>query len=85
MCNLVCMLEEPSAKEMLKAVLPKILPANVIVRYIVFEGKQDMEKRLESRVRGWNMPDSFFLIMRDQDSGDCIKIKKKIDVKSYQQ
>ena len=40
MTYLVCMLEEPSAEEMLKAVLPKILPKTVYVRYMVFEGKQ---------------------------------------------
>jgi hypothetical protein len=81
MLNFVCMLEEPSAKEMLKAVLPKILPENVVVRYMVFEGKQDLEKRLEARLRGWLIPDSCFLVLRDQDSGDCIKIKKNLFAK----
>lgn len=81
MLNLVCLLEEPSAKEMLKAVLPKILPESVAIRYMVFEGKQDLEKRLEARLRGWQTPDSCFLILRDQDSGDCIKIKKNLLVK----
>jgi len=47
MMMLVFFLEEPSAEEMLKDVLPKILPKHVIPRYVVFEGKQDLEKQLE--------------------------------------
>ena len=46
MSNLVCLLEEPSAEEMLKGVLPRFLPDNIQVKYIVFEGKQDLEKQL---------------------------------------
>lgn len=81
MRNLVCLLEEPSAEEMLKGVLPRILPEDVYCQYMVFEGKQDLEKRLEKRLRGWRMPDTIFLIMRDQDSGDCREIKKGLQEK----
>ncbi len=78
---LVCLLEEPSAKEMLKGVLPRVLPDDVYVQYIVFEGKQDLEKQLQRRLRLWKQPDSFFLVMRDQDSGDCMIIKENLLVK----
>ncbi len=81
MKNMVCLLEELSAKEMLKAVLPKILPTDIQVRYMVFEGKQDLEKRVEQRLRAWQMPNTWFLIMRDQDNGDCISIKKELALK----
>lgn len=33
------LLEEPSANEMLKGILPRILPENIHVRYVVFDGK----------------------------------------------
>ena len=46
MNQLVFFLEEPSAREMLKNFLPQILPNNVTVRYVVFEGKQDLERQL---------------------------------------
>jgi len=75
---LICLLEEPSAREMLKGILPRILPENVYVQYVVFEGKQDLEKQIERRMRHWRKPDSVFLIMRDQDSGDCMVIKKNL-------
>jgi hypothetical protein len=78
MMMLVFFLEEPSAEEMLKGVLPKILPKHVVPRYIVFEGKQDLEKQLERRLKHWKTPNTRFLVMRDQDSGDCRVIKQKL-------
>ena len=68
--ELVFFLEEPSAKAMLQGVIPRLLP-DIEVRYIVFEGKQDLEKRLPIRLRAWQNPESRFLVLRDQDSGDC--------------
>ena len=76
--TLVCLLEEPSAEQMFKAILPKILSEEVCVRYLVFEGKQDLEKQIEKRIKFWQAPDSFFLVMRDQDSGDCVVIKQNL-------
>ena len=35
--NLVFLLEEPSAREMLKGLLPRVLPHPVQIRYIVFD------------------------------------------------
>lgn len=78
MRTLVFLLEEPSAEEMLKGVLPRILPDDIFVRYLVFEGKQDLEKKLERRIRGWMAPQSFFVVMRDQDSADCFSIKRNL-------
>ncbi len=78
---LVCLLEEPSAKEMLKAILKRILPEEISVKYIVFEGKQDLEKNLKLRLKRWLIPNSLFLVMRDQDSGDCVIIKNNLKQK----
>jgi len=78
MKTIVFFLEEPSAREMLAGVLPRILPEHMQVRYIVFQGKQDLEKNLQKKLRGWLMPDSIFVVMRDQDSGDCRAIKARL-------
>ncbi|TGD72175.1 DUF4276 family protein [Mangrovimicrobium sediminis] len=75
MAQLVFFLEEPSAREMLQGVLPKFLPEDFTTQFVVFEGKQDLEKRLPIRLRAWQHPDSLFVVMRDQDSGDCGTIK----------
>jgi len=81
MKNLVCFLEEPSTKEMLYGVLPRLLPGyGSTWRYIpiVFEGKQDLEGQLVRKLRGWRMPDSVFLIMRDQDSANWRDVEKRL-------
>lgn len=78
MKNLVCFLEEPSAKEMLKGVLPRFLPDDIEYTYVVFEGKQDLEKQLVRKLKGWLKPDSVFLVMRDQDSADCMVVKERL-------
>jgi hypothetical protein len=44
----------------------------------VFEGKQDLEKQLSRRIRGYLNPHARFIVMRDQDNGDCKKIKESL-------
>ena len=78
MNQLVFFLEEPSAREMLKNFLPRILPEldNIAVRYVVFEGKQDLENQLAKKLRGWRVPNSRFVVMRDKDQADCTEVKR---------
>ncbi len=73
MKNLVFFLEGPSEKEMLKGILPNILNSKIEITpyYIVFQGKQDLEKNLRKKLIGWNKPDSAFLVLRDQDAKIC--------------
>lgn len=78
MRTIVFFLEEPSAKEMLKGLLPKIISHDFQPKYIVFSGKQDLEKNLIKSLRGWLQPDSLFVVMRDQDAGDCVAVKDKL-------
>lgn len=78
MKTVVFFLEEPSAREMLQGLLPRLLPEGVITRFIVFKGKQDLEKNLVGKLRGWRLPKSVFVIIRDQDAGDCQAIKQKL-------
>lgn len=75
MRHLVFLLEEPSAQDALQAWVPHWLPATVTPHYLVFQGKQDLEKRMVLRMRHWLLPDSRFIVMRDQDSGDCKAVK----------
>lgn len=84
MISLVFFLEEPSAKEMLNGILPKILPKHVIPRFVVFEGKHDLEKQMVRKLRLWSTQNSCFLILRDQDSGDCLLIKRNLKEKCSQ-
>jgi Domain of unknown function (DUF4276) len=79
MRELVFLLEEESAKAMLESLLPRFIDERISVRYIVFEGKQDLEKQLMRRMRGYLNPSAKFIILRDQDDHpDCIAIKTKL-------
>jgi len=81
MTELVCLLEEPSAQAMLEGLLPRILPASITVRYIVFEGKQDLDKQLVRRLRCYLVPTAKFVILRDKDGADCHEVKKVLQQK----
>ena len=78
MKTVVFFLEEPSAKEMLEGILPRLLPKGVYARYLVFRGKQDLEKNLLRKLRGWQLPNSSFIVLRDQDAGDCHIVKARL-------
>ncbi len=75
MKHLVFLLEEPSAQHALRAWLPGWVPGSITPHFMVFQGKQDLEKRMVQRMRHWLLPDSGFVILRDQDSGDCHAVK----------
>ena len=78
MSQLVFLLEEPSARAMLEGFLPKILPENSDCRYIVFEGKQDLERQMARRMRGYRVPNARFIVLRDKDSEDCRQVKSRL-------
>ena len=75
---LVCFLEERSAKVMLEEVLSRLLPSDVTFQCIAFDGKQDLEKQLVRKLKGWNRPNSVFLVMRDQDQSNCMDVKIRL-------
>lgn len=79
MSELVFMLEEQSARAMLEGLLPKLLPAEVTPRYVVFEGKQDLEKQQVRKIRNYRNPGARFIVMRDLDANpDCKAVKAKL-------
>ncbi len=81
MKELVFLLEERSAKVMLQGILPQITNPDIIVRFIVFDGKQDLEKSLVQKLRGYINPEAAFIILRDQDTADCKQVKAKLQQK----
>ncbi len=74
----VFFLEEPSMQEMLRGLLPRILSPMPAVRYVVFEGKQHLDKNIVHRIRHWRAPNTFFIVLRDQDSSDCRNVKNAL-------
>ncbi len=78
MSEIVFLLEERSAEAMLEGLLPRLLPSEIGYRCVVFEGKQDLERQMVRRMRGYRAPGARFVVLRDQDAGDCLAIKASL-------
>jgi hypothetical protein len=79
MRELVFLLEEASAKAMLESLLPRLLEPGIASRCIVFDGKQDLERQLTKRLRGYLNPHARFIVLRDQDTApDCKVVKREL-------
>ena len=75
-------LEEESAEEALKVILPKILSDDVSRNFHVFEGKQDLLGKLPDRLEGYRrwIPDDWrIMVLMDKDREDCQKLKSKLE------
>lgn len=82
MKELVFLLEEESAKAMLESLLPRILDAGIKPRLLAFEGKQDLEKQMMGKMRGYINPHARFIVMRDQDAApDCRVVKEALSAR----
>lgn len=76
--KLIFMLEELSMKELLDRILPRILPEGVDFKTIPHAGKRDLELSLPRKLRAWNEPDVAFVVVHDQDSNDCVELKREL-------
>lgn len=79
MREIVFLLEEASAKAMLESLLPRVLNEQTSFRCIPFEGKQDLEKQLARKIRGYQNDQARFIVLRDQDSHpNCAAVKSRL-------
>ena len=77
MSRIVFMVEEPSMKVLLENLLPRLLPG-ISFRCIPHQGKRDLEKSIPRKLRAWNIPGDRFVVVRDNDGGDCRELKQKL-------
>jgi hypothetical protein len=71
--------EEPSIKQVLDEVIPKVLPENVYFTVYPHQGKQDLEKAIRSTIPTISKTEGArIIICRDQDSALCREVKQKI-------
>ena len=77
MTKLVFLVEEPSMANLLDELLPRLFP-NLSFQCVPHRGKADLEKSIPKKLRAWREPGVRFMVMRDQDSGDCRTIKAKL-------
>ncbi len=76
------LLEERSAEEALKCILPKILSGNVGYGLHVFGGKDNLLKELPKRLKGYRrwIPDDWrIIVLIDEDRKDCLQMKEKLE------
>lgn len=80
--HLELLLEEPSAEAFFKVALPKMLPDGTSWNPVVFQGKNDLLRNLESRLkayRRWLPPDSKIAVLIDEDRQDCGMLKQRME------
>ena len=81
MDRLEILVEEPSIEEVLRVILPKVLPEgwaldeNCFIRH--HEGKQDLQQSIPRKIRAASKKDitTGFIIVQDQDCNDCHQLK----------
>ena len=76
------LLEERSAEAALTAILPKILVDDVTFDFHVFEGKQDLLKKLPLRLEGYRrwIPNNLrIFVLIDEDRQDCQELKARLE------
>jgi hypothetical protein len=77
---MVFLLEERSMEVVLRSFLPKLIPGwqeGVDFLFVKHEGKADLEKSIPRKLRAWT-PSATFVIVRDNDGGDCVALKKRL-------
>lgn len=72
------MLEEESAKNFLDVLLPKILPSGITSLCVPHRGKDDLQKSIPRKLTTWLVPNTFFVILHDQDNHDCVILKNEL-------
>ena len=62
---------------LLEGLLPRCFP-DLRFLCISHEGAQDLEKSIPRKLRAWNMPGDRFVVVRDNDYGDCTARKERL-------
>ena len=77
MSRAVFLLEEYSMKVLLDTLLPRLIPGLQFL-CVPHEGKQDLEKSVPKKLRAWREPGVCFVVIRDNDGGDCHQLKDRL-------
>ena len=80
--HLELLVEEPSMEAFLRGLLPRLLPQNRSFEIHAFQGKDDLLRKLDSRLRGyahWLPQDWRILVVVDRDDEYCQALKARLD------
>lgn len=80
--NLEVLVEERSAEQALRVLLPRIIPG-VDFEVRVFQGKPDLLKKLPDRLKGYatwiSHADTCLVVLVDRDNDDCLTLKADME------
>lgn len=82
---IVFLCEEESLSPVLKTLMNRDFPDStegIDWQTITFQGKSDLEKNFPHRMKNWNYNTPHFVILRDNDGGDCIQLKERLSSKA---
>lgn len=64
-------------KVLLEGLLPRLFP-DLSFLCLPHEGKQDLEKSIPRKLRAWRESGVRFIVIRDNDGGDCRSLKSNL-------
>lgn len=82
---IVILTEEPSMRAALETLFAKHWPERARgVDWLVIshEGKADLERKMEEKMRCWNAGEPYFIVLRDNDGGDCLVLNARLRAKA---
>ena len=78
---IIFLTEEQSMGECLKVVIPQLWPDSTKGSdwlVLSFQGKSHLKKSIPLKMRGWNYGNPHFIILQDNDGGDCAAVKQEL-------
>ncbi|MFN3809885.1 MAG: DUF4276 family protein [Roseateles asaccharophilus] len=79
--RIVFLLEEPSMKDLLEGLLPRLMPGWVAGEHFLcvkHEGKSDLDRSIPRKLSAWQFPGDRFIVVRDNDGADCAAVLAKL-------
>ncbi len=76
------LVEEPSMEAFLRGLLPRLLPEDRTFEIYPFQGKDDLFKKLEARLRAyanWLPPEWQIVVVVDRDDDECQEVKQQME------
>ena len=75
---LVFFVEELSMGIVLEQLLPRLGLDRARFKIITHQGVSDLERKLPIRLRAWQDPNAAFVVLRDNDGGNCLERKRRL-------
>lgn len=79
--RIVFLLEEPSMKDLLEGLLPRLMPGWVTGEHFLcvkHEGKSDLDRSIPRKLSAWQFPGDRFIVVRDNDGADRAAVLDKL-------